>query len=84
MPDDVWRRFRARLREIGLSEDYVAQLTKVGETPIDALGAPLRNWHARRVREPAACAARLLMLDDPVSEDDARLALGRPLVEALT
>jgi SAM-dependent methyltransferase len=84
VPDDVWRRFRARLQEIGLTEEYVGEITKIGDSRSGMFGAPLRLWHARRVREPAACAARMLMLDDPVSIDEARLALGMDLTNALT
>jgi SAM-dependent methyltransferase len=84
VPEEVWHRFRARLQEIGLTEEYVSQITKIGDSQPALIGAPLRTWHARRVREPAACAARMLMLDDPVSVEDARLALGMPLLDALT
>ena len=84
MPEEVWHRFRARLQEIGLTEEYVGEITKTGESQPALIGAPLRNWHARRVHEPAACAARMLMLDDPVSVEDARLALGMPLLDTLT
>jgi methylase of polypeptide subunit release factors len=83
VPEAVWHRFRARLEEIGLTEQYVGEITKIGDSQPTLIGAPLRNWHARRVHEPAACAARMLMLEDPVSAEDARMALGAPLLDAL-
>jgi len=84
VPAEALRRFRARLSEIGLTEDYVAEITKLGDSQLGLLGRPLQNWHARRKREPAAYAARMLLLEDPVTADEAREALGTDLVDALT
>jgi SAM-dependent methyltransferase len=84
VPAETWHRFRARLQEIGLSEEYVSRIANIGEGRIDPIGAPLQNWHARRVREPAAYAARMFMLADAVSVEDAGRALGPALLDALT
>lgn len=78
---EEWLQLRARLKEIGLTEEYVGQITRVGERLLDIAVPPLRNWHARRRREPAACALRMLMLGDPVTEEDAHLTLGKLLLE---
>jgi len=80
---EEWRQLHSRLREIGLTEDYVGQITKVGEQLLDIAIPPLRNWHARRLREPAAYAMRMLMLDDPVTSEEAQLALSEYLLEKL-
>ena len=80
---EVWHRFRARLEEIGFTEEYAGRLTKVGDGMPGATGAPLRNWHARRLHEPAAWIARMFMLNDPVRAADARAALGPVLPDVL-
>jgi SAM-dependent methyltransferase len=73
-----------RLRATGLDPRFAARLARVGERVDDALRAPMRTWHARRMPEPAAIATRLFVLHDPVSEQEARGALGdlAPLLEA--
>jgi SAM-dependent methyltransferase len=74
----------ARLRAIGLDAAFAAKLARVGERVDDALRAPMRIWHARRTPDPAAVAARLFLLHDPVAPEAASAALGDlgPLVEA--
>jgi SAM-dependent methyltransferase len=83
MPAARMRALGERLRAIGLTPAFTARLARAGERLDDALRAPMRTWHARRVREPAAVAARLFLLHDPVAVDEARGALGdlAPLVE---
>lgn len=68
---------------MGLTPAFLARLARVGERLDDALRAPMRVWHARRMPEHAATAARLFMLHDAVSPEDARAALGdlSPLTE---
>lgn len=84
VPADVWHRFRDRLREIGLTEKYVGEVTKIGDYQPGGLGTPLRNWHLRRARDPVSFATRMFVLDDPVATEDARATLGTPLLEALS
>src|SRR5580704_10658323 len=62
MPEGVLARLREALRAAGLDERFVAKLARVGERLDDPLRAPMRVWHARRLPEPAAVAARLLLL----------------------
>lgn len=82
-PDRI-RALGERVRAAGLDPAFTARLARSGERLDDALRAPMRTWHARRMREPAAVAARVWMLHDPVAPDEARAALGElgPLVEA--
>ncbi len=83
MPEITLVAIRQRLRAVGLDERFVAKLARVGERLDDPLRAPMRAWHARRLPEPAAVAARLFVLHDPVDRDDAERALGdlSPLVD---
>jgi methylase of polypeptide subunit release factors len=76
--------FGARLRSVGFGPAIAARLARVGERLDDALRAPMRIWHARRMLEPAAVAARMFVLHDPVAPDEARAAIGDlgPLVDA--
>jgi SAM-dependent methyltransferase len=73
-----------RLRAIGLVPAFASRLARVGERLDDALRAPMRTWHARRMKEPAAVAARVFVLHDPVEPGEAEAALGdlAPLREA--
>ena len=84
MGPDRLRALGDRLRDLGLGPAFASKLARVGERLDDALRAPMRTWHARRMKEPAAAAARLFMLHDPVEAGEAREALGdlAPLREA--
>jgi SAM-dependent methyltransferase len=81
MPVSALRGLGERLRAIGLGPAFLQRLARVGERLDDALRAPMRVWSARRLSEPAAVVARLFLLHDPVTEQEARAALGD--VEAL-
>ena len=67
---------REALRGAGLDERFLARIARVGERLDDPLRAPMRLWHARRLREPAAIAARLFLLHDPIGRDEASGLLG--------
>ena len=84
MGPEALRALGERLRGIGLGPAFASKLARVGERLDDALRAPMRTWHARRMREPAAVAARVFLLHDPVEPGEARDALGdlAPLREA--
>ncbi|MGD0523512.1 MAG: methyltransferase [Polyangiaceae bacterium] len=73
-----------RLGAVGLGAPFASRLVRVGERLDDALRAPMRTWHARRMPEPAAIAARVFLLHDPVEASQALAALGdlAPLLEA--
>lgn len=70
------RRLGERLRSVGLGPALLGRLARVGERLDDALRAPMRVWSARRMREPGAIAARVLLLHDPVTQAEATEALG--------
>jgi methylase of polypeptide subunit release factors len=65
-----------RLRAIGLGPAFAARLARAGERLDDALRTPMRVWQARRMEGPAAVAARIFLLHDPVRPAEAREALG--------
>jgi SAM-dependent methyltransferase len=73
-----------RLHAIELGPAFAARLARAGERLDDALRTPLRTWHARRMRGPAAVAARMFLLHDPVTPEAAGDALGElaPLRDA--
>ena len=77
VPDDRLRALGLRLRAIGIGPAFLARLARVGDRLDDALRAPMRVWNARRIREPAAVAARLFILHDAVSPDEVENALGQ-------
>ncbi len=83
MPDRTLVAVRESLRAAGLDERFLAKLARVGERLDDPLRAPMRAWHARRLPEPAAVAARLFVLHDPVDRHDAERVFGdlAPLVD---
>jgi len=78
------RALGVRLHGIGLGPAFASKLVRVGERLDDALRAPMRTWHARRMSGAAAVAARVFLLHDPVEPAEARDALGdlTPLREA--
>jgi SAM-dependent methyltransferase len=76
MGPEALRSFGVRLQGIGLGPSFTSKLARVGERLDDALRAPMRTWHVRRMNEPAAIAARVFLLHDPVEPGEARDALG--------
>jgi SAM-dependent methyltransferase len=84
MPESTLVAVRQSLRAAGLDERFVARLSRIGERLDDPLRAPMRAWHARRLPEAAAVAARLFVLHDPVHRDEVERVFGdlAPLVDA--
>jgi SAM-dependent methyltransferase len=64
------------LQAIDLSAEKVRRIARVCDGMLNPLPRPMRLWHLRRWHEPLGYALRLLMYDDPVTDDQARLALG--------
>jgi methylase of polypeptide subunit release factors len=83
IPEDLVRRFGERLRALGISTLAHKRFASTGSPMQDALEAPMRIWHARRMTSPAAVAVRAFLLHDPVRRDEAEGALGdlAPLIE---
>ena len=73
---EALRALGLRLRGMGLGPAFASKLARVGERLDDALRAPMRTWHARRMSGAAAVAARVFLLHDPVEPAEARDALG--------
>jgi SAM-dependent methyltransferase len=76
MGPEALRALGMRLQGVGLGPAFASRLVRVGERLDDALRAPMRTWHVRRMKEPAAIAARVFLLHDPVTPEEARHALG--------
>jgi len=76
IPEGPALALRATLQSAGLDDRFVSRIARVGERLDDPLRAPMRAWYARRLPEPAAVLARLLMLHDPVPRGDAARVLG--------
>jgi precorrin-6B methylase 2 len=84
LPRDGLRLLGERLAGLELGSAFATRVARVGERLDDPLRAPMRIWHARRARDPAATVGRLFMLHDPVDPADAQDALGdlAPLLDA--
>ena len=76
LADRTVRDLGLALGKAGLDAGLLRKLARVGERLDDALRAPMRVWHARRMAEPGAVAVRLFLLHDAVSTDEAAAALG--------
>ena len=75
-PASAWEGFAGRLRAIGLDAAYVAGAMRVGERLDDALRTPMRAWLARRRRDEAAVAMRVLVMGDSAPRSEVAGALG--------
>jgi len=84
VPSALWRGLGARLRTIGVTMARAQEVTQIGVFMLDAARAPIRKWHLRRMRDPAAYAMRMLMFDDVVSRLEAEAALGDVTLDRLT
>ncbi len=79
----IWRALGTRFRTIGLTLARAQEVTQVGVFMLDAARAPIRKWHLRKIRDPAALAMRMLMFDDAISRAEAESALGDVALDAL-
>src|SRR5215467_4526104 len=75
-PAERWRGLGNRLGEIALTTAHQPVAALGGEGGFEPAVRPLRNWHLRQRNDPAARAMRLLVYADPVTDDEARDALG--------
>jgi SAM-dependent methyltransferase len=73
---EAWLSLGQRLEAIGLAADPAAAVVRMGARRNYARRSPSAKWNARRSKAPWAAAARMLVLRDPVSEAEARAALG--------
>jgi SAM-dependent methyltransferase len=76
LPESAVGALAGALRGAGLDERFLGRIARVGERLDDPLRIPMRVWHARRMPEPAAVAARLFLLHDPVRAAEAEALLG--------
>lgn len=84
LPETFWRGFADHLREIGVTPDRVAPVVGAVAGLHPVLRRPARNHHLRRLRDPAGAAMRMFFFSDPVTEIEARGALGDRLEPLLT
>lgn len=81
----LFRALRARLTAIGAGPEALAPLVSAGSHLAPPFQRAARLYHARRQAGPLAVAARLLLLSDAVTAEEAKLALGdllNPLLDA--
>jgi precorrin-6B methylase 2 len=76
LPDDLPFELRAAVRAAGLDSGFLGRLARIGERLDEPMRAPMRAWNARRLPEAAAVLARLFVLHDPVTRDEAARPLG--------
>jgi SAM-dependent methyltransferase len=69
------RELNARLRALGVEREAIAPFVRRGEQLLDRMRRPLRTFHLRRERSPLTFALRLFVFMDPVSREEAVLAL---------
>lgn len=84
MLDRLLTDLRGALRDAGLDPRFLGTIGRIGERLDDPVPAPMRIWNARRLPGPAAVLARLFVLPDPLTRDEASRTLGdcAPFVEA--
>lgn len=78
-----WRALGLRLKDLGITSDYVQQIKQVGWSFPHIMREPLLRWHSRRLTGPAGDVLRLLRFGDGVSDEAARRALGESLLSGL-
>lgn len=83
LPETVWRGFADHLRAIGVTEERVRPVVAAVADLHPVLRRPARNHHLRRLQHPAGYAMRMFFFADPVTEDEARAALGDRLATLL-
>jgi precorrin-6B methylase 2 len=76
LPDRLAVDLCAAVRAAGLDGAFLARLARIGERLDEPMRAPMRAWNARRLPEAAAVLARLFVLHDPVTPDEAMRPLG--------
>lgn len=78
-----WRAFGDRLHAIGLNDDNLEPLDTVLPNALPRLSVPLKRWLLRQRDCDFNFAARLLMLGDAITRDQAESAFGAELLQAL-
>ncbi|HKE21549.1 MAG TPA: class I SAM-dependent methyltransferase [Bryobacteraceae bacterium] len=80
---EEWRALGLRLAQIGLTSEYLRPITQLGGNLTSELRLAVQRWHLRRLEDPSAWGARLLMFEDTVREPEACCALGETLIGQL-
>lgn len=83
LPETFWRSFADHLREIGVTPGRVAPVVAAVAGVHPVLRRPARNHHLRRLHDAAGAAMRMFFFSDPVTESEARAALGDRLATLL-
>jgi SAM-dependent methyltransferase len=78
-----WRTIGARLARVGLTKEFAREVMAVAPGLPDSVNRPMRLWHLRRSRTPAALAMRMLVFGDAVPAREAKRSLGADFVGAL-
>ncbi len=77
-----WRALGDLFRSLDVAQAY-ERVAAVGGGLFEPACMPLRRWHLRRSARPADHAARMFCVDDPVTETEAKSALGDTWFEEL-
>lgn len=73
---DSLQAFGRRLRAIGVSIAAAAPVVDAAIQVAPALRQPIRAFHLRQMRAPVGFAMRMFLFGDPVTAEEARIALG--------
>lgn len=82
-PASQWRALGDRLREIGVNEANLEPIGTVLPNMLPKLSNPLRRWLLRQDNANFNYAARLLVLGDAVTQDEAESAFGTELLNPM-
>jgi len=74
--EDGWAALSERLRSIGLSPARALEVSSSGRESSSLPRQPLKVWRARKTKDPALFAMRMLFMHDPVTLEEATEALG--------
>lgn len=79
LPEATLRALGRRLAGLGLTLERVSPVVAAVAPLAPPLRRPIRRFHLRRVEGPVGHAMRLLLFSEPVTEAEARAALGELL-----
>lgn len=76
LPEKTWRTFVAHLQQIGVTQARVGPVVQAVSSLHPVLRGGARAHHLRKLQDPAGYAMRMFLFGDPVTEAQAREALG--------
>lgn len=73
---EILRAFGRKLRELGVTVTAARSIVMAALELPPTQRRPMRAYHLRKLRDPLGTAMRMFMFEDPVTEVEARAALG--------